>query len=77
MESRKMVSKILFAKQKQTHRCRKQIHGYQGWKWGWEEPGDWNCHIHTTMVTDNHCKPSAGHGDLYSGLCGDPPGEGI
>ena len=24
----------LFTKQKQSHRCRKQIYGYQGIKWG-------------------------------------------
>ena len=30
VESRKMVQMILFAKQKQRHRHREQMHGYQG-----------------------------------------------
>lgn len=30
LESRKMVLMKLFAEQKQRHRCREQIYGYQG-----------------------------------------------
>ena len=36
---------ILFVKQKQRHRLREQMYGYQGGK-GWEELGDWDGHIY-------------------------------
>ena len=36
MESKKMIEMNLFTKQKQTHRHRKQIYGYQKGKWGRE-----------------------------------------
>ena len=42
VKSRKMVLMILFAKQKQTHRHREQIHGHQGGKWEWDELRDWD-----------------------------------
>ena len=39
---------ILFAKQKQRHRCREQAHGHQGGREGcWEELGDGEWCIHT------------------------------
>ena len=38
-----MVQMILLAKQKQTHRHREQMYGYQGEKGGgWDELGDWD-----------------------------------
>ena len=36
----------LCAKQKYSHRYTEQIHGYQG---GWDELGDWDRHIYTTV----------------------------
>ena len=36
MESKRMIEMNLFTKQKQTHRHRKQIYGYQKGKWGRE-----------------------------------------
>lgn len=63
VESRKMVQVILFTKQKQRHRGREPTHGCQGGKWGWDELGDWNWHIHTAMnTTDSHWGPMAQHG---------------
>ena len=32
---------ILFTKQKQEHRSRERMCGYQGGQWGWDELGDW------------------------------------
>ena len=40
VKSRKMVQVILFAKQKQRHRCREQTYGHQGGRRGWDELGD-------------------------------------
>ena len=37
----------LSMKQKQTHRHREQTYRYQGGKQGWDELGDWDCHIYT------------------------------
>ena len=47
VESRKMVQMNLFAKQKQSHRCRKQTYGYQGGKGG----GGMNCEIGIDIYT--------------------------
>ena len=44
MESIKMVKMIIFAKQKQRHRCREQMYGNQG-----DKLGDWDWHIYTIM----------------------------
>ena len=49
MKSREMVQINLFAKQKNRHRHREQIYGYQGGKGEWDKLGDWNRHIYTTM----------------------------
>ena len=51
VESRKIVERNLFGKQKKSHKCRKQNYGYQGGKWGqgWDELGDWNRHIYTLL----------------------------
>ena len=38
----KNVQMYISAKQKQRHRCREQTYGYQGWKAGWDESGDWD-----------------------------------
>ena len=48
MESRKMVQMNLFAKQKESDRCREQTQGYQGGKEGrinWETGIDINTQI--------------------------------
>ena len=45
----KMVQMNSFAKQKQRHRYREQTYGYQVEKEGWDELGDWDLHIYTTM----------------------------
>ena len=42
----KMTEMNLCAKQKYSHRYTEQIHGYQG---GWDELGDWDRHIYTTV----------------------------
>ena len=39
----------LFTKQKQTHRHRKQIYGYQMGKAGTDKLGVWDRQIHTTI----------------------------
>ena len=39
---KKMVQMNLFAKEKQSHRCRKQTYGYQGGKRGRDKLGDWD-----------------------------------
>ena len=41
-----MIQMNLFAKQKQRHRCREQMYGYQGWA-GLDELGDGDRHIYT------------------------------
>ena len=50
-----MVHMNLFAKQKQSHRCRKQTYGYQVGKGGWDELGDWERHVCTTMYKTDRC----------------------
>ena len=40
---------ILFAKQKQRHRCIKQINGYQGEVGECDALGNWDWYVHTTM----------------------------
>ena len=47
--SRKMVQMNLSAKETQRHRRREQTYGYQGQKGRWDELGDWNWHLYTTM----------------------------
>ena len=39
---KKMVQMNLFTKQKLSHRCRKQTHGFQGEKGGRDKLGDWD-----------------------------------
>ena len=39
----------LSTKQKQRHKCREQMYGYQGMKMGWDELGEQNWHIYTTL----------------------------
>ena len=57
--STNMIQMNLFAKQKQSHRCGKQTYGYQVGKGGWDELGDWDRHIYTTMYnTDNDMRTS-------------------
>ena len=41
-----MTEMILFAKQKQRHRCIEQMYGYQEGKEGWDELGDWAWHMY-------------------------------
>ena len=50
----------LITKQKQTHRRRKQIYGYQRGKVGGRDKlGVWDWHIHTTILrTDNQQRPT-------------------
>ena len=67
MEFTKMVQMILFAKQKQRHRHREKMYGYQGGKGGvvrggWEELGDWDGHIY---ATDTSIKKTANKNQLY------------
>ena len=49
IESRKMVRMNLFAQQKQRHRCKEQMYGYQG---GGETEMNWEIgtDMHTTTV---------------------------
>ena len=60
----------LFAKQKQTHRCRKQIYGYQGGKLGGET--ETRIDIYTVLyikyITNKNPLYSRGN---YSVLCND------
>ena len=57
----------LFIKQKQTHRHRKQIHGYQRGDWGKDKLGVWDQHIYTTIYkTDTQQGPTVWHRELYS-----------
>ena len=38
----------------------------------WDELGDWDGHIYTTMYKiDNYCKSTIQHQEIYSMLCGD------
>ena len=47
---KKMIQMNLLTKQKQTHRLRKRIYGYQGGRVGWRDRlGVWDWHIHTTI----------------------------
>ena len=41
-ESEKVDTDILFTKQNQRHRYRKQTYEHQGGKGGWDELGDWD-----------------------------------
>ena len=44
---KKLEQTILFTKQKQRQRRRKQMYGYQGRKGVWNELGDWDWHVYT------------------------------
>ena len=49
VESKKMIQKNLFTKQKQTHRLQKQTYGY-GEPWGGRDKlGVWDEYMHTTI----------------------------
>ena len=45
MVARKMVQRMLFAKQKYKQTHREQTYGYQGGRWR-KELGDWHWHVH-------------------------------
>ena len=55
-----MVQVNIFTKQKQTHRLRKQIYGYQrGKEVGRDKLGVWDRHIHTAIFKiDNQQGPT-------------------
>ena len=56
-----MVQMIILAKQKERHRCREQMYGYQGGKRRWEEVGGWD---RRTYTIDTMCK-----GELKRSYC--------
>ena len=55
-----MIQMNLFTKQKETHRLREQIYGYQGVKVvGKDRLADWDGHIHTVIFKmDNQQEPT-------------------
>ena len=61
----------LFTKQKQPHRLRKQIYGYQSGKVrGRDKLGVWDQQIHTTIYKiDNQQGPTVWHRHLDSISC--------
>ena len=65
VESRKMVQMNLFAKQKQSHRCRKQTYGYQGGKGGggmnWEIGIDIYTLVYMKQVTNENLLCNTGN----------------
>ena len=50
MKSRKMIHRILFAKQKQKHKCREQTYGYQGAKGGSEMNWETGVDVYTVSI---------------------------
>ena len=57
----------LFTKQKETHRHRKQIYGYQRGKAGGDKVGVWDQQIQTTIYKiDKQQGPTVQHRELYS-----------
>ena len=72
---KEIIQMNLLAKQKQTHRLRKQIYGYQG---GRDSYGVWDQHIHTAIFKmDNQQGPTKQHRELCSVLCGSLNGRGV
>ena len=60
----------LHAKQKQTHRHRKQIYCYQRGKEGRDKLGVWDERMHTTVYKiDKQQGPTVQHRELYSVFC--------
>ena len=64
---KKMSPMKLFAKQKQTHRHRKQTYGYQKGNGGEDELGVWDQQVHAAIDTiAEQQEPTAQHRELYS-----------
>ena len=59
----------------QRHRRREQTCGHGGGEREWDELGDWDWHIHTTMCKiDSQWEPAVQHRELSSLLCDDLDG---
>ena len=73
----KMIQMDLFIKQKQTHRHRKQIYGYQRGKGvGKDKLGVWDQQIHTIIYkTGSQQGPTVQHRELDSILYNNPYGK--
>ena len=65
---------ILFAKQRQRHRCTEQMYGYQEGKEGWDELGDWAWH---TYVIDTMQKAHVTNGNLLHSAASATRGSGV
>ena len=65
----------LFAGQEQRHRHREQTCGHSGRWEGWDELGDQDWHVYTTMCkTDSQREPAVQHRELSLVLCDDLDG---
>ena len=69
----------LVTKQKQAHRLREQIYGYQGRRVGGRDRLEvWDSHVHTAIFKiDNQQVPTVLHRELCSILCNKLNGKRI
>ena len=75
MEFRKMVTIILYVRQKKRHRCIEQSFGLFGRGKGWDDLGEWHWNMYNIICVTNHqFRFNAWYRMLGAGALGRPRG---